>query len=125
MKPMDLTGQRFGRLRVLRKAARFELGEALRGEPNSFWHCHCECGTSCIIRGTNLARGITQSCGCYKRELLESLNVRRWGTFEERVLRGRGAPVTNGLETTVRTSARRIRQPVGRGSSVRARADTR
>jgi hypothetical protein len=65
---MDLKGQRFGRLGVLRKIPRKELQPPLCDEPNSFWHCECECGTACIVRGSNLARGITRSCGCYKLE---------------------------------------------------------
>jgi hypothetical protein len=66
---MDLRGQRFGRLGVIRKVRRRELRPPLCDEPNSFWHCACECGNACIVRGSNLARGITLSCGCYQREL--------------------------------------------------------
>jgi hypothetical protein len=78
MKPMNLTGCTFGRLDVLRKLDRAELQPPLCDEPNSFWSCACECGASCVVRGSNLARGITKSCGCIKRECLRLMNSRRW-----------------------------------------------
>jgi hypothetical protein len=77
MKAMDLRGRQFGRLGVLRKVQREELQWPLRDEPNSFWHCECACGTPCIVRGCNLARGRTRSCGCYRRERIHSINAHR------------------------------------------------
>jgi hypothetical protein len=79
MKPMDLRGRRFGRLGVLDKVERKDLQWPLRDEPNSFWRCQCACGVACIIRGSNLARGRTRSCGCFRRDRAERLNSQRWG----------------------------------------------
>lgn len=57
---IDLTGQRFSRLLVVRLADR--AGREIR------WECRCECGVSAIVRGNQLRSGGTKSCGCLKRE---------------------------------------------------------
>jgi hypothetical protein len=57
-KQINIQGQKFGRLLVLRKSRR---------QP-SFWVCQCSCGRKKDVYGGNLRRGITQSCGCLARE---------------------------------------------------------
>lgn len=54
----DLTGRTFGRLTVLGFAE-------MRGR-RACWHCRCACSAFCIVIGTNLLRGQTQSCGCLR-----------------------------------------------------------
>lgn len=56
---IDLSGRRFGKLKVLR------LDEE-RTKRKSYWICECECGTVKSIRGDTL--NVIQSCGCVKRE---------------------------------------------------------
>jgi hypothetical protein len=58
--PIDLTGQRFGRLLVLRQAANLGRDRA--------WHCACDCGVSKIVRTAHLRRMGVVSCGCHKAE---------------------------------------------------------
>lgn len=53
---IDLTGQRFGMLTVLRRA------ESRNGKV--CWTCRCECGSTIEVSGNNLKRGHTVSCGC-------------------------------------------------------------
>jgi hypothetical protein len=60
-KPIDITGQRFGRLTVLRRVYRQTAGY------NTVWQCLCDCGTRTESYLNNLRRGITQSCGCGRR----------------------------------------------------------
>lgn len=50
----DMTGKRFGRLKVL---------ELVDIRPRK-WRCRCDCGTVCDIQRSNLASGNTTSCGC-------------------------------------------------------------
>ena len=59
---LDLTGQRFGRLKVVR----FSHSEKDR----AFWACHCDCGNDHIVNTTDLRRGATKSCGCLRKDLL-------------------------------------------------------
>lgn len=63
-KPIDHTGQTFGRLTVLGKAQKPE------GSNNTFAHylCKCSCGTVKVIAGDLLRRGNTKSCGCLLKE---------------------------------------------------------
>ena len=56
----DLTGLRFGKLRVLHKADS-KPGAAM-------WKCKCDCGAVVEVRGGGLNRGTTSSCGCLRGE---------------------------------------------------------
>lgn len=65
MKATDLTGQQFGKLKVLRRAPD-------RLQPSGFkrplWFCACECGAPVkAVAGADLQRGTTKSCGCHAR----------------------------------------------------------
>lgn len=67
-KKIDLTGQRFGRLVVLRECGRSKSGKVL-------WKCHCDCGNECVVSGDHLRRGKATSCGCHKRDTVHGLCV--------------------------------------------------
>lgn len=54
---IDLTGQRFGKLTVIKRASDSSTGKTR-------WLCKCDCGNEKIVIGGNLKRGHTQSCGC-------------------------------------------------------------
>lgn len=60
-RPIDRTGQRYGRLVVLGQAGRSKQGQVL-------WRCLCDCGSECGANICNLKSGATQSCGCLRRE---------------------------------------------------------
>ena len=60
-KALNLTGQRFGRWSVLKRAAN-------RGARAS-WHCRCSCGVRRIVQTGRLRNGTSQSCGCMRSEL--------------------------------------------------------
>jgi hypothetical protein len=62
-KPIDIAGQRFGRLVALHMS-HFDKG--------AHWLCRCDCGTEKIIHLQALARNLTMSCGCLNRELSAS-----------------------------------------------------
>lgn len=57
MKRLDLTGKNFGRLTALRKVN------------NNKWLCRCDCGNMVEVITSNLTRGHTTSCGCYRNEI--------------------------------------------------------
>ena len=66
-KKIDLTGQPFGRLIVIREDGRAKNGKVL-------WLCRClgkngdDCGKEVVVREDDLRRGHTKSCGCLSRE---------------------------------------------------------
>ena len=60
-KPIDLTGQRFGRLTVITRAGSTKHGQTM-------WICKCDCGRTATVRGDHLTRDATKSCGCYQKE---------------------------------------------------------
>ena len=66
-KPLNLEGQRFGRLIVIKRVKNEVLSNGRKG---SYWLCQCDCGNTKVVRGTHLTDGNTQSCGCLQRETL-------------------------------------------------------
>ena len=57
----DLTGQRFGKLVVIRRAA--DYIEPVSKHKVPMWECKCDCGNIKVIYGTKLRNG-TKDCGC-------------------------------------------------------------
>lgn len=77
---IDLTGRRFGRLKVVARA------ESKRrvGRTDAQWLCRCKCGKEVIVLGLNLLHHNTRSCGCLRAERsserMKDLNRRRRST---------------------------------------------
>ena len=57
----DLTGQRFGKLTVVRKTEE-------RREGYVVWHCRCDCGRELDVDTKRLSRGTVRDCGCVPKE---------------------------------------------------------
>ncbi len=64
MRP-DLTGQRFGRLVVIKAAGLNQYG-------NCMWFCQCDCGGEATTREIYLTNGHTKSCGCVAKEKVKA-----------------------------------------------------
>lgn len=58
---IDITGQKFGRLLVIKRVENNKYEGAK-------WLCRCMCGKEKIINGKGLRSGHTQSCGCFHKE---------------------------------------------------------
>ena len=63
----DLTGEKFGRLTVIEQSEDWITPTTQKHVP--MWHCKCECGNELNVRGNDLKRGTTSSCGCLKRDV--------------------------------------------------------
>lgn len=82
-KMLELAGERFGLLTVLK------LAEVKKG--SSHWECQCECGNRTIVKGVHLVNGNTKSCGCLKKTAAQKAgqanikhgktNTRIWKTW--------------------------------------------
>jgi hypothetical protein len=72
----DLTGQRFGRLIVLRYA---EMRDR-----RACWLCQCDCGKRKVVRGKSLRRGLTKSCGCAQFDAIRRIAAARTGEEQRR-----------------------------------------
>lgn len=57
---IDLTGQQFGRLTVIK----------VQGKRNRdiMWECKCNCGNTHIVSRGDLRSGMVKSCGCLRKE---------------------------------------------------------
>jgi len=60
-KLINRSGHRYGRLSVLKDSGERKEGQVL-------WRCICDCGNKTTVRSSNLANGVTKSCGCFSRE---------------------------------------------------------
>jgi hypothetical protein len=65
---IDLTGQKFGRLKVIGRAENAKNGKAR-------WICQCKCGEITISTGVDLRRGHTNSCKCMRIERIKKANT--------------------------------------------------
>jgi len=63
-KLIDIIGKKIGRLTVVKRSYPNAKNKDL------MYVCKCECGTEKIIRGKDLRRGATKSCGCLHNEAL-------------------------------------------------------
>ncbi len=80
---IDLTGRRFGRLRVLGYL------RSVRGRTNgvwTIWKCRCACGVVKSVEGGALRNGRTKSCGCLRRKHGYALTrtYNSWKSMKER-----------------------------------------
>lgn len=66
-KCIDLTGQRFGRLTVIKRVKNNKDNRAQ-------WLCECDCGNKKHIIGKSLRKGKTKSCGCLQKEKAKTIN---------------------------------------------------
>lgn len=60
-KKLNLLGDKFGRLKVIRIA-----------EKLNYWVCLCDCGKQITTSTANLRSGDSKSCGCYQSEVVTS-----------------------------------------------------
>lgn len=65
MQPINLIGQRFGRLLVLRYAG------SVKGKGT--WECLCDCGGMTAPKTGSLKSGLTHSCGCLRVDTIRSI----------------------------------------------------
>lgn len=89
---IDLTGQTFGNLTVIKQVQTEGKG--------AHWLCACNCGNTAIIDGGKLRAGVVKSCGCLSGKMrseslckkLEGLTFGKWRVIERDLnLTGDGA----------------------------------
>lgn len=84
---IDETGRTYGRLTVLERDPDSKHGVS--------WICRCECGRLTSVLGKNLRKGLTVSCGCYRREqAAERIQAVSKGQFREKHPRWQGENVS-------------------------------
>lgn len=62
MKQINLVGQKFNRLYVLKDSGHRSADGSTK------WLCRCDCGNLCEVNTYNLRKGIVRSCGCYQKD---------------------------------------------------------
>lgn len=61
---IDLTNERFGKLKVIKRVENNEHNQVC-------WLCRCDCGNEKIIIGQSLKSGATTSCGCLQKNAVK------------------------------------------------------
>ena len=84
---IDITGQRFGRLTVVKRVENSKHG-------STRWLCRCSCGNYKVFPGRDIRTGHTKSGGCYKRENIVTRSTKHgtpdkklysiWGSIKDR-----------------------------------------
>ena len=74
----DLTSQRFGFLKVLRRSPDKGGGK----KPVVKWECECKCGKNITVKSDSLLSGHTVSCGCKKKIHGKSNKERLYQTWK-------------------------------------------
>lgn len=68
---IDLLGQKFEKLTVLRKTdERTKHGSII-------WECQCDCGNKVKVSAGNLRSGNTNSCGCYNKQRIRETQIKQ------------------------------------------------
>lgn len=88
-KAIDLTGQSFGRMIVIRR-------DGSKGS-HAAWLCQCSCGKLTTVKSDDLKNGNTTSCGCAKKERFTNKthgfsHERLYGIYEAMKTRCRNNP---------------------------------
>lgn len=79
MRLIDLTGNTYGKLKVLGTAKERSGGHVV-------WKCICDCGTKKNVRGSHLSSGRISSCGCARSQKISSA-LKRHGMTRTRPYR--------------------------------------
>lgn len=66
---VDLTGQKFGRLTVIRRVENYI---SPKGKPCVVWECVCDCGNVVKVLRQSLVSENTCSCGCLQKECVSA-----------------------------------------------------
>lgn len=69
-KKIDLTGQRFNQLLVIKESGRNKEGKVI-------WLCKCDCGNYHKTLGKYLRNGNATSCGCRRKKILAETTQRQ------------------------------------------------
>lgn len=72
-KRVDLTGNRFGKLVVIKRAEDYVSPS---GHHSTMWQCKCDCGNICKAFATELKNGKKKDCGCEKRNNLSKSHIK-------------------------------------------------
>lgn len=64
-KLIDLTGKRYGKLTVIKRAEQNHVSPC--GTVSVVWVCQCDCGNIVLVLGKNLRSGKSTNCGCIRK----------------------------------------------------------
>ena len=67
----NLTGKRFGRLKV--------ISQAPTENQRTMWNCLCDCGNKKVLPCYVLTRGLVRSCGCLQKDTARKLKTKHGG----------------------------------------------
>ena len=107
---IDITGETFGRLTVLKRHGSSKCKKAM-------WKCVCECGNTKIIQGSSIRHGLTRSCGCLSLEVAKKVNSKWDHVFTDpRMTKAKRLKILNTYHgMTRRVSGKCVKAPQYKG----------
>lgn len=79
---VDLIGQKFNRLTVIKRAEDYV---SPKGQHHTRWLCVCDCGNEIVVKGEHLKNKNTKSCGCLNAEKIAQRNIdycKKYNTYD-------------------------------------------
>lgn len=110
---IDLTGQTFGRLTVLKRCIQDDKKEHNAASRSSKWVCKCSCGNIITTYSSYLRTGHVKSCGCLREENRHRLH-RTHGLSNSRLFH----TWTNMIQRCSNPNNKRYKDYGGRGITV-------
>ena len=83
----DLTSKKFGRYTVISRAESQVSYSGGRKRTVTMWNCKCDCGNEKVVSASSLKTGHVVSCGCYKKEIERSRNLKHGATINHKPTR--------------------------------------
>jgi hypothetical protein len=78
MQIINLIGLRYGKLVVTERTENDKWGK-------SQWRCICDCGNKKVIAGSSLKKGLTNSCGCLRKQVMKERHIKHGFSKIERL----------------------------------------
>ena len=118
----DLTGQKFGRLTVVKYAGKTK-------DHKSKWECKCECGNRQIVRAAALKQGGVKSCGCLANDARKENGKKMRGVKSSQYKHGLSGSRINGIYRSIKERCKNKNNPAynhygGRGIRICAEWDS-
>lgn len=92
---VDMTGQRFDRWLVLRRA---------QSSGVTMWMCRCDCGAEKSVQRAHLVDGRSRSCGCYRNEAVSTMKRKHGHCGKDHTFRTSTYEVWHGMTKRCRNS---------------------
>lgn len=117
---LDIIGQKFGLLTVIRLATPEEKDSVKTGVNGGYFYCECECGGKKIARSSHLKAGLVKSCGCIYAKKKEAAKANAEAKAERQKQR-----IADGIEREKRKAEAKAEEERRKAKKERQKAEAK